>query len=90
MCLTSEAKSSARPRRFGKGVCEDRLYDQHFLVHGKTATLRHDYIDVVASDVATWTSRPLDRDLVVTGELAADISASTSGTEKVIQAPYRG
>lgn len=43
--------------RFGKGVCEDRLYDQHFLVHGKTATLRHDYVDVVASDVATWTSR---------------------------------
>ena len=43
--------------RFGKGVCEDRLYDQHFVVQGKTTVLRHDYIDVVAADVATWTGR---------------------------------
>jgi hypothetical protein len=32
-------------------------------------------------DVATWTSAPLDRDLVVTGELAANLVASTSGTD---------
>src|SRR5204862_1975670 len=28
-----------------------------------------------------WVSRPLDRDLTVTGELAADLFASTSGTD---------
>jgi len=32
-------------------------------------------------DVATWTSAPLDRDLVVTGELSAELIASTSGTD---------
>ena len=32
-------------------------------------------------DVATWVSAPLDRDLTVTGELAADLFASTSGTD---------
>ncbi len=32
-------------------------------------------------DVATWTSAPLDRDLTITGELAAELTASTSGTD---------
>ena len=32
-------------------------------------------------DVATWVSAPLDRDLTVTGELAATLFASTSGTD---------
>src|SRR5262249_18292243 len=32
-------------------------------------------------DVATWVSAPLDRDLTVTGELAAQLVASTSGTD---------
>jgi len=32
-------------------------------------------------DVATWVGRPLDRDIVVTGEIAAQLFASTSGTD---------
>ncbi len=32
-------------------------------------------------DVATWTSRPLDRDLTATGELAATLFASTTGSD---------
>ena len=32
-------------------------------------------------DVLTWVSAPLDRDLTVTGELAANLFASTSGTD---------
>ena len=40
-----------------KGACEDRLYDQHFVVRGPVTTLRHDYLDVVASDINTWTLR---------------------------------
>lgn len=39
------------------GECEDRLYDQHFVVRGKVETLRNDYIDVVASELATWSVR---------------------------------
>jgi putative CocE/NonD family hydrolase len=32
-------------------------------------------------DVATWTSKPLERDLTVTGELSAMLFASTTGTD---------
>jgi glycosyltransferase involved in cell wall biosynthesis len=40
-----------------KGRCEQRLYDQHFLVDGEVARLAHDYIDIVAADIDTWTLR---------------------------------
>jgi glycosyltransferase involved in cell wall biosynthesis len=43
--------------RKDKGACEDRLYDQHFAVDGAVATLTGDYLDVVASNVNTWTLR---------------------------------
>ncbi|MBV9597394.1 MAG: glycosyltransferase family 2 protein [Chloroflexi bacterium] len=39
------------------GSCEDRLYDQHFIVRGRVARLRHDYIDVLTSDLTTWSMR---------------------------------
>jgi glycosyltransferase involved in cell wall biosynthesis len=39
------------------GQCEDRLYDQHFVVNGRTAALRNDYIDVVAAELSTWSAR---------------------------------
>jgi glycosyltransferase involved in cell wall biosynthesis len=39
------------------GYCEERLYDQHFLVEGRVAALKHDYLDVLASDLASWTTR---------------------------------
>lgn len=41
------------------GRCEERLYDQHFVVTGRIAQLRNDYLDVVASDLATWSQRHL-------------------------------
>lgn len=43
--------------RLAKGRCENRLYDQHFLVDGATHALEHDFIDVVASGLHTWTAR---------------------------------
>jgi hypothetical protein len=43
--------------RKSRGSCENRLYDQHFVVRGTLAKLEHDYIDVVAADLLTWTSR---------------------------------
>jgi glycosyltransferase involved in cell wall biosynthesis len=43
--------------RRGKGRCEDRLYDQHFVVEGPIGRLRHDYLDVIAADLSTWTER---------------------------------
>lgn len=43
--------------RRGLGVCEDRLYDQHFLVEGEVRRLQHDYLDVLTADLGTWTAR---------------------------------
>jgi glycosyltransferase involved in cell wall biosynthesis len=43
--------------RRGKGRCENRLYDQHFIVAGKTQKLRGDIIDTVTSNLNVWTDR---------------------------------
>lgn len=43
--------------RKDRGACEDRLYDQHFVVDGATAALQGDYLDVVSSNIQTWTVR---------------------------------
>ena len=43
--------------RRGRGLCEARKYDQHFVVDGRVETLRHDYEDVVSSSLMTWTLR---------------------------------
>ena len=40
-----------------KGRCEDRLYDQHFLVDGPTRRINGDLIDTITSDLSTWLSR---------------------------------
>jgi glycosyltransferase involved in cell wall biosynthesis len=43
--------------RRGRGCCEDRLYDQHFLSDGPTVQLRGDLIDTIGTDLLTWTQR---------------------------------
>jgi glycosyltransferase involved in cell wall biosynthesis len=43
--------------RSTKGRCEDRLYDQHFVVSGKVKPLESDYLDIVAANLGTWTLR---------------------------------
>jgi glycosyltransferase involved in cell wall biosynthesis len=43
--------------RRDRGYCEDRLYDQHFIVDGPVATLGNDYIDTVTADLSAWTRR---------------------------------
>lgn len=45
--------------RLDKGFCEERLYDQHFVVNGNVAKLKHDYIDILSSDLNSWTLRHL-------------------------------
>lgn len=41
----------------GCGRCENRLYDQHFVVEGAVGKLKHDCIDVIAPDLSRWTAR---------------------------------
>lgn len=39
------------------GHCEDREYDQHFTVEGKTKTIQADLIEMTASSLFSWTAR---------------------------------
>ncbi len=39
------------------GQCEDKLYDQHFKVTGKTRLLKHDMIDIITDSLNTFISR---------------------------------
>ena len=43
--------------RRGTGYCEDKLYDQHFVVRGKTKILRGDIIDIITDSLQTFTNR---------------------------------
>lgn len=40
-----------------KGHCEDRLYDQHFLVNGETREISGDLIDTITTDLSIWLAR---------------------------------
>lgn len=42
--------------RAGKGQCEDRLYDQHFVCSGQTARLKGNLLDMQAVDLERWTA----------------------------------
>ncbi|MDH3444534.1 MAG: glycosyltransferase family 2 protein, partial [Deltaproteobacteria bacterium] len=39
------------------GSCEARLYDQHFVVHGRIDALQHDYLDMLCPDLNRWILR---------------------------------
>lgn len=41
----------------GKGHCEERLYDQHFVVKPPVKKLEGDLIDILTSDLDTWSQR---------------------------------
>lgn len=43
--------------RAGHVRCEQRRYDQHFVVEGSVGQLRHDLIDVLSTDLTRWTDR---------------------------------
>jgi glycosyltransferase involved in cell wall biosynthesis len=43
--------------RTGRGRCEARLYDQHFVVDGRVGRLSNDYVDVITSDLGTFIVR---------------------------------
>ena len=43
--------------RHASGRCEDRLYDQHFVVDGPTTILDGDLLDLITSNLTVWTMR---------------------------------
>lgn len=72
--------------RNGYGQCEERLYDQHFVVDGQVGTLRHDYLDVVTTDLDTWTRRHLRW----AGLEACEALANGQGRVRVRSTPFGG
>jgi len=40
-----------------RGACEERLYDQHYVVRGQVQKLANDYLDVLTSDLSVWSTR---------------------------------
>ena len=46
-----------RLARTGKVRCEDRLYDQHYVVDGPVGRLENDYIDILTDSLTSWTER---------------------------------
>ena len=42
-------------KQFGR--CEDREYDQHFLVEGETLTIEADLLELTATSLFSWTAR---------------------------------
>jgi glycosyltransferase involved in cell wall biosynthesis len=59
-----------------KGQCEDRLYDQHFIVDGPVEKLNGDLIDVITSDLTVWLIRHAHWGAAEAAELAAPAGAS--------------
>jgi glycosyltransferase involved in cell wall biosynthesis len=39
------------------GKCEDRIYDQHFILTGKACKLEHHMVDHVCSNLSSWVAR---------------------------------
>ncbi|MBC8111468.1 MAG: glycosyltransferase family 2 protein [Verrucomicrobia bacterium] len=43
--------------RKGFGTCENKLYDQHFVINGKTQILKGDIIDILTDSISSFTER---------------------------------
>ena len=68
----------------GKGRCEDRLYDQHFLVDGQVASLKNDYVDVITADLSSWIDRHNRWAALEASEVLAQRNRRQSTQKKVV------
>ncbi len=68
------------------GRCEDRLYDQHFLVDGPIARLHGDLIEVVALDLDSWSTKHVRW----AGIEAREMGLSSTGQRQQIEPRFLG
>lgn len=74
----------ARLFRRDKGHCEERLYDQHFLVESPVARLDGDLIDILTNDLDTWSRRHVRWAGLEAEEISrADTSATGQVTARI-------
>jgi hypothetical protein len=63
------------------GRCEDRLYDQHFLVPGATRQITGDLVDVITSDLTVWMIRHAKWGAAEAEETATNGETSAGGVD---------
>lgn len=71
--------------RRGFGKCEEKLYDQHYLVTGKQVTLKGDIIDIITDSLTNFTKRHNKW-----STLEAEYQLSKTKEEEVIKANLSG
>lgn len=76
--------------RTGRARCEDRLYDQHFVVEGPIGRVRHDFIDVLTTDLTTWTERHNRWASLEAYQQIADASAPNPPSDGIIRPSFLG
>ncbi|MBI4445042.1 MAG: glycosyltransferase [Acidobacteria bacterium] len=69
------------------GSCENRLYDQHFLVQGRVEHLQNDFINVIITDVHEWTLRharwaELEARELFSGDQTSQLAGCALGTSQ--------
>jgi glycosyltransferase involved in cell wall biosynthesis len=69
-----------------RGRCEDRLYDQHFIVDGAVTRLDGDLIDVLTPDLDTW----MLRHVRWAGAEARELASSSGATRSQVRANLFG
>jgi hypothetical protein len=75
--------------RAGKGACEDRLYDQHFVVPGKTQALQGLLLDKQVTTLERWTAAHNRWSTAEAQEVFAAMAQAESGGN-LLQASLRG
>ncbi len=76
--------------RAGKGFCEDRLYDQHFVVEGGAAKLKGLMLDLQITTLEKWTAAHNRWSTAEAEEVGRQIQASRRNPERTLQASLRG
>lgn len=71
--------------RKGSGKCEEKLYDQHYLVTGKQIKLKGDIIDVITDSLTNFTARHNKW-----STLEAEYQLNTKKHNEVIKADIKG
>ncbi|MCX8104702.1 MAG: glycosyltransferase family 2 protein [Ignavibacterium album] len=71
--------------RKGFGKCEEKLYDQHYLVEGKLLKLKGDIIDIITDSLSTFITRHNKW-----STLEAEYQMSNKNEEKVVKANLMG
>lgn len=71
--------------RKGFGKCEEKLYDQHFLVQGDTIKLKGDIIDLATESLSTFTERHNKW-----STLEAQQQIGNNASDEIIEGSYSG